>query len=74
MAKNLITADDVIKAGACVSGVYEVLVREHKHIRAAMPTHSVLRVLGEEEKQYVAQLNGYGHYGYGYGYGHYGYE
>lgn len=61
MAKGLITADDVIRAGACASGVYEVLTREHKHIRASMPIESVLTLLKGEEKEYAieaAQWNG----------------
>lgn len=74
MVKNIITADDVIKAGACESGVYEVLEREHKNVSAAMFVTSVLKILKEEEISYAinaAGLDGYGYGsgGYGYGYG-----
>lgn len=70
-----ITADDVIRAGACVSGVYEVLERFHPKIAASIEVSYLLSLLKTGEKKYViaaAMLDGDGDgdgYGYGYGYG-----
>ena len=77
----VITADDVIRAGACESGVYRVLNRLHPNIAASTEVEKLIDLLNDNEKQYVissAMLNGngYGDGGYGYcdGYGDgYGY-
>lgn len=76
---TVITADDVIRAGACESGVYELLERLHPKLSAAMNVHEILPMLDEDEKKYVREAavidgngngDGYGDgYGYGYGYG-----
>ena len=72
----VITADDVIRAGACESGVYRVLNRLHPNIAASTEVEKLIDLLNDNEKQYVissAMLNGngYGDGGYGYcdGYG-----
>jgi hypothetical protein len=85
-ADTILTADDVIRAGACKDGVYAVLTRLAGKIAAAMPAEAILRLLRAEERGYVlsaTQRDGYGSgsgygsgYGYGYGYGYgsgYGY-
>ena len=77
---RVITADDVIRSGACADGVYAVLYRLHKRVCAAMPVDELLPLLKTHEKRYALVAadadgdgNGYG-YGYGYGYGNgYGY-
>jgi hypothetical protein len=68
----IITADDVVRAGACREGVSE-FVHEHAGlIKAAMPVEQVLKLVGVDHQDYVlkaADLNGYGS-GSGYGYGY----
>ena len=74
---RVITADDVIRSGACADGVYAVLNRLHKRVRAAMPVDELLPLLKTHEKRYAlvaADADGYGDGdgngdGYGYGYG-----
>src|SRR5690606_22941582 len=67
----ILTADDIVRAGACREGVARVLRRLAGTIAAAMPVSAILRLLAEDERGYVtraAQLDGYGHdYGCGYG-------
>jgi len=73
-----ITADDVIRSGACVSGVYQVLESMHPNVSASMNTEELLPLLNKNERGYViksAMMDGYGYgygdgdgYGYGYGY------
>lgn len=77
----ILTADDIVRAGACRGGVAKVLRRLAGTIAAAMPVSAILRLLGEDERGYVtkaAQLDGYGDgycdgdgdgYGYCDGYG-----
>ena len=73
MDERLITADDVVRAGACRSGVEAAITRLSKKttVAAAMPASVLLRLVTRSEKEYVsraAELNGSGS-GYGYGYG-----
>ncbi len=42
LAKSVITADDVIRAGACVDGVYAV-VHRLKKVAASMPVSDLLK-------------------------------
>ena len=75
----VITADDVIRAGACSDGVYSVVKRLGKKLAAAMPVSLVLRLLSKDQRGYAERAaygygygsgSGYGDgYGYGYGYG-----
>lgn len=79
----ILTADDIIRAGACIEGVYRVLNRVFPAPAAAMPLSCILPLLrDEEERRYVlkaaeandeaeAAADGFG-YGDGYGYGGYG--
>ena len=82
----LITADDVVRTGACVDGVYAAIKKMRYRIAAAMPVSEIVKKLDEREKHYAVNAasldgNGYGYgdgygdgYGYGYGYGDgYGY-
>jgi len=72
----ILTADDIVRAGACREGVARVLRRLTQFagtIAAAMPVSAILRLLAEDERGYVtraAQLDGdgYGYYGDGFGY------
>ena len=80
----VLTADDIIRAGACYDGTYKVAARFHKRIAAAMPASKIEALLSEEEKPHLlkaAKADGYGDgygngdgygdgYGYGYGYGY----
>ena len=81
----VVTADDVVRAGACSDGVAEVVQRLGTRLAAAMPVSAVLRLIDDDEAGYVmraAELDGSGDgygsgdgsgdgsgYGYGYGYG-----
>lgn len=49
----VITADDVIRAGACRSGVAKVVHRLADKIAAAMPASAVMRLVRPSERQYV---------------------
>ena len=67
----LITADDVVRAGACSDGVAAVVCRLSGRIAAAMPVSAVLKLLKLDERQYAlraAALDGSGD-GSGYGSG-----
>ncbi len=67
----IITADDVVRGGACFDGVMRVVSRFPKRITAAMPVSAVLRLIPKSERHYVlkaADLDGNGN-GYGNGYG-----
>ena len=78
----IITADDVIRAGACSDGVYKWLNSNAGWVPAAMPAADLLKNLRGNDLSYViaaAALDGYGDgygdgdgdgYGYGYGYGY----
>ena len=72
----IITADDVIRSGACISGVAKVVHRLDKKLAAAMPASKVAKLVGPDNRHYVdqaARQNGTGD-GYGYGDGDgYGY-
>ncbi len=82
--KRIITADDVIRAGACASGVYDVIARIASHVAAAMPVDAVLKLVGASNHDYVVNAarldcdgegygDGYGNddgYGFGDGYGY----
>ena len=68
---RVITADDVIRSGACADGVYAVLYRLHKRVCAAMPVDELLPLLKTHEKRYAlvaADADGDGN-GYGDGNG-----
>ena len=71
----IITADDLVAAGACVDGVYQRLNNLHGKIAAAMSASAVLRLADFDDRRYViraAKLDGYGDgdgYGFGYGFG-----
>ena len=68
---TVITVDDVIRAGACASGVACVVKRLGLRMAACVPVSQVLAVVNDDERIHVeraAFLCGYG-YGYGYGYG-----
>ena len=79
MAQGIvITADDVVRTGACASGVYDFLRRRKgKRLPAAMSATAVLRIVDEDKRGYVtaaADLDGHGSgHGDGSGYGGYGY-
>ena len=67
----IITADDVMRAGACFDGVMQVVSRFQGKIAAAMPVSAVLRMIPKNDRHYVlkaADLNGNGD-GDGNGYG-----
>ena len=70
----ILTADDLIRTGACHSGVRDALYRIWKsgeRIPSAMALSSILPLLERDEKRYArraAQVNGDGE-GYGSGYG-----
>ena len=82
---TVITADDVLRSGACASGVGSVMKRLGRRMAAAVPVSKVLAVINDDERIHVeraAFLRGYGDgygygdgdgdgdgYGYGYGYG-----
>lgn len=74
----ILTADDLIRAGACADGVYDVIERigNRQRISAAMPLSAILLfLLDEEERDYAtdaAQVDGCGDYGYGSSDGQYG--
>ena len=76
---TVITADDVLRSGACASGVGSVMKRLGRRMAAAVPVSKVLAVINDDERIHVeraAFLRGYGDGygggggdGYGYGYG-----
>src|SRR5690606_5339919 len=62
----VVTADDVIRAGACKNGVARVLQRLAKKIPAALSVSKALALVRKDERVYIeraAELDGYG-YGY----------
>ncbi len=71
----VITADDVIKSGACADGVYDAIKKLGSSFRAAMSVEMLRKILTTNDFSYVAsaaKLNGYGDGdgdGNGYGYG-----
>ena len=70
-ADPIITADDVVRVGACADGVARVVKRLGEKAPAAMPASAILRLLRDDEKDYVlraAKLDGSGS-GDGSGYG-----
>ncbi|MFC3568380.1 hypothetical protein [Paracoccus simplex] len=83
----LLTIDDVIREGACVSGAYAALIRIAKRvpIPAAMRASEIRKLLKEDEQEYLDRAthsNGYGNgngdgngngYGDGNGYGYGGF-
>jgi hypothetical protein len=79
MADPVITADDAIRAGACVDGVADVVKRLWKLVPAAMPASQLMALVKPDEREYViraADLDGSGSgsgsgdgYGDGSGYG-----
>jgi len=69
MARRIITAIDVIDAGACADGVWSFVAENLKSINPAMAVNALLKLVGSENRNYVlAASNGDG-YGYGYGNG-----
>ena len=76
MTEPIITADDVVRAGACAEGVAKFCQRFHKQLAAAMPVSLALLLTSESESErgYVMQAAydgddyGDGH-GDGYGFG-----
>lgn len=65
----ILTADDVVRAGACADGVHKVLFRMYSRgaLAAAMPVSVVVKLLRGDERAYAlraADLDGDG-YGYG---------
>ena len=70
---TVITVDDVIRAGACESGVACVVKRLGLRMAACVPVSQVLAVVNDDERIHVeraAFLCGDGDgYGDGYGYG-----
>ena len=59
----IITADDVIRGGACRDGVMRVITRFPTKIAAAMPVSQVLKIVPADEHHHVlaaAELDGYG--------------
>jgi len=71
MGGPIITADDVVRGGACVNGVYDAIKRMRYRIAAAMPVSDVISRLPESEHFYVnraADIDGCGG-GDGHGYG-----
>jgi hypothetical protein len=71
MAEQVITPDDVVRAGACASGVGAALRRIAKRatVAAAMPVAAVLKLVSSSEAEYVRRAAALDGYGYGYGYG-----
>ena len=71
---TVITADDVLRSGACASGVGSVMKRLGRRMAAAVPVSKVLAVINDDERIHVeraAFLRGYGGgYGDGDGYGY----
>ena len=65
----IITADDVIRAGACAEGVYKTLARLAGKVAAAMPASAVVAMLRGDEKEYAANAASFDGYGDGNGYG-----
>ena len=70
MTEPIITADDVVRAGACAAGVAKFCQRFDKKLAAAMPVSLALLLTSDSERGYVmkAAYDGDG-YGDGYGYG-----
>ena len=52
-ADPIITADDVIRAGACRDGVMRVVSRFHGKIASAMPVSHVLKLVPKDDEHYV---------------------
>lgn len=67
----LLTIDDVIREGACVSDAYATLIRIAKRvpIPAAMRASEIRKLLKEDEQGYLEQATHSDGYGYGNGYG-----
>ena len=63
MTDPIITADDVVRAGACAEGVAKFCQRFHKQLAAAMPVSLALLLTSESERGYVmkAAYDGYGY-------------
>jgi hypothetical protein len=73
MGKRVITRDDVIRAGACASGVDDWILRQ-ANPQTAMPPALALRACKTRgEREWVllaAEIDGFGFgFGYGDGYG-----
>ena len=72
---TVITVDDVIRAGACASGVACVVKRLGLRMAACVPVSQVLAVVNDDERIHVERAaflcgDGYGDgYGDGDGYG-----
>lgn len=66
MDTRIITADDIIRAGACAPAVYDFLLKNHKRIAAAMPASRVLNLVDADDEGYVIRAaNLYGERGRG---------
>ena len=65
MEEKIITADDVIRAGACVDGVLQRVanMNDNGNFAAAMSVRAIIQLIPKEEHTYVleaAKLDGYG--------------
>ena len=76
MVRRFLVADDVIRAGACIGGVYDWLRDDSRKPLTSWPVRALLKIVSATDAAWVkraAHLMGYGG-GYGYGYGDgYGY-
>ena len=66
----IITADDVVRVGACFDGVRSVIERANRagrNLPAAAPVSAVLRLLTPHERSYVLRAAELDDYGVGYG-------
>lgn len=71
MERFMITADDVVRSGACFEGVRDFVSDHADTIASAMPVSAVLRMVDVDHADYVrraAELDGSGD-GTGTGYG-----
>ena len=75
---EVLTCDDIIRAGACMGGVQRRLARitDRMPVAAAETPERLLSIVLADEARYISaasgntNTNGYGDgYGYGYGYG-----
>jgi len=66
----VLTADDLVRAGACVEGVHKAMAR-HKRLPAAMLTEALLALCADDcERRYVCDASAMDGHGDGYDTGH----